>query len=100
MTTFISSRFVRASSFFLSTFFLITMPYWAQAEAFKGGLLPSGTEKALFFGVLVFFFGVIFGILSLFTRVGKKDPEAPPSNTGAIIFSVTLLFILVLLCFL
>lgn len=58
MTTFISSRFV----LFLGTLFLTALPYYSHAEAFKGGFMTSGQEKALFFIVLLILIALIVGI--------------------------------------
>lgn len=58
---------------------LIILPHSAHAEAFKGGLLPSGAEKALFFIFVLFGIAVLLGGIFLirgtweWLQTGKKD---------------------------
>ncbi|MFK7799197.1 MAG: hypothetical protein AB8E82_17230 [Aureispira sp.] len=58
---------------------LITIPYSAHAEAFKGGLLSSSAEKALFFIFVLFVIAMLLGGVSLllgiweWLQTGKKD---------------------------
>ena len=49
----------------------MALPYFAQAEAFKGGFLTSGQEKAVFFIGLLIFFGTIFLFYKFLTRASK-----------------------------
>lgn len=59
------------SRYLLSVFLLSIIPHVAHAEAFKGGLLPSGPEKSIFFVFLVIYLLIIALLAGLLKEVYK-----------------------------
>lgn len=59
--------------------FLLLLPTAAHAEAFKGGFLSAGQEKALFFLLFLVIIGAVVGATLVLTGIwewlntGKKD---------------------------
>ena len=102
------SRFTRFGLLSLGTFFLTTLPHWAQAEAFKGGLVPSGIDKALFFICFIFgilllgsFIALLVGIWE-WLQTGKKDKLKAylPKAFLALFMTIIIIFVLIMLLFL
>ncbi|MGH1337433.1 MAG: hypothetical protein ACRBFS_15020 [Aureispira sp.] len=75
-----TSSLLRPILLFGGTLFLILLcPEIAQAEAFKGGFISSGTEKALFFAFFLFVIFLVGSAIAIligiwqWLQTGKKD---------------------------
>lgn len=66
----------------IASLLTLALPYFAHAEAFKGGgLLSSGIEKALYFIFLVLLLGICSLFIKLLLKFFSNSTTASDSNS-------------------
>lgn len=79
MRTLSPTKLLKKNRILGSIVFLATFPHTADAEAFKGGLLPSSAEKTLFFIFVLFGIAALLGAVFLlmgtweWLQTGKRN---------------------------
>ncbi|MGH1337435.1 MAG: hypothetical protein ACRBFS_15030 [Aureispira sp.] len=102
MISLLPNSFPRILGLFITTLFVVALPSFAHAEAFKGGLLPSGAEKAIFFILLLIPLAIIAGIIATVKAVYKKEkgkkaaPDEPTQISTTSLVLLTFLGILLM----